>query len=187
MAGRSAPLAAVPMFSLVGAQRLREVTLRSAVRTFASGAVVARGGAPARHLMVLEAGAVTAVHDTVDGRRLRLAEHRAPAAVDKVAVLDGQGWSATWVADGATRVRFVPVAEVHALIDELPAVRRHVLSQLSRRLREQQDALVRVAMGDVLMRTAHWLLAEAGLVRIEPGAAVVLDPAELQQRLGRLP
>ena len=126
-------------------------------------------GEPARHLVVAETGGLTAVHETAGGRRRRLGEFPAPCAVDKAAVLDGGGHTATWVTTGRSRLRFVPAAEFLALVD-VPAVRAHVFAQLAGRLRAQQEDLVLTSFADAPTRVAAWLVrAAAPRVRL-PGA-----------------
>lgn len=82
-------LAGVPLFSGVPAERLRDLHDRSPARELLDGDVVARFGEPADVLLVVESGALAAVRDTADGRRIRFGTFVAPCAVDKVALLDG--------------------------------------------------------------------------------------------------
>ncbi|GAB3726127.1 Crp/Fnr family transcriptional regulator [Amycolatopsis oliviviridis] len=155
-------LAAVPLFAGLDRERLQRVAARSSVRVFEAGHVVAVRGDPATRLIVVESGTLTAVHDTVDGRRLRLGQFAAPCAVDKVAVLDTGDHTATWSAATRARLRFVPARELSALIDDLPGVRRHVLAYLVRDLRDLRDELVRANFADVTTRVAAWLARAAG-------------------------
>lgn len=215
-------LAAVPLFTGVDRDRLDRLAARSTARQVAAGTVVALRGQPAERLIVVASGALLATHETAGGRRLRLGEFGGPCAVDKVAVLDGRGYSATWQAASPSRLRLVPAAALLDLLDDVPAVRRHVLAHLSRQVRERQDELVHVAFSGAVERTAGWLvraveragttvrlpggqegLAEAigmtrvsvnralrelardGLVRVEPGAVVVLAPELLAGRAAR--
>ncbi|MGI5211852.1 Crp/Fnr family transcriptional regulator [Plantactinospora sp. CA-290183] len=217
-----AALAAVPVFAGLGPDRLRRLLDRSAVRTVRPGGILAVRGEPATHVIVVQAGVLTALHETADGRRLRLGEFVGPCAVDKSAVLDGSGHTATWQAATLVRCRLIPAAELLRLIDDLPAVRRHVLGHLAARLRDQQDALARTVFADAPGRVAAWLVAAAGrtgrrvplpgaqqglaesvglsrvsvnralgvlaaegLLRVEPGAVVVLAPELLAARAGR--
>ncbi len=150
------------MFAGVAPARLRRLAAGSVPRTVGAGATVARYAEPATHLIVVEAGALTATRDTAGGRRLRLGGHPAPCAVDKAAVLDGAGYTATWTATGPTRVRLVPAADFRALLDDEPAVRRHVLRHLAGQVRDRQDALVDAHYADATARVVAWLLARPG-------------------------
>ncbi|MCP2169032.1 Crp/Fnr family transcriptional regulator [Goodfellowiella coeruleoviolacea] len=157
-----AALAAVPLFALVDPARLDSLVRRSTARVVRAGTVVAVRGQPADHLVVVVAGALTALHDTAEGRRLRLGEFPAPCTVDKAAVLDGSGHSATWISTCRTRLRLLPAEALRDLIDDVPAVRHHVLGYLSRQLRHQQEQLVRASFTDTTARVAAWLVRAAG-------------------------
>ncbi|GAB3964236.1 Crp/Fnr family transcriptional regulator [Plantactinospora veratri] len=212
-------LADVPLFAGLGPAQLRRLLDRSVPRTVEPGVVLAVRGQPAEHVIVVEAGTLTGVHETADGKRLRLGDFAGPCAVDKSAVLDGGGYTATWLAATVLRYRLVPAGELLRLIDDVPAVRRHVLGHLAGRLRDGQAELVRTSYADAGTRVAAWLvaaagrsgrrvplpgaqqglaeavgmtrvtvnralrtLADAGLVRVEPGAVVVLAPELLAAR-----
>ncbi len=212
-------LAAVPLFATLDGKRLARLAAGSTVRIVDTGHVVALRGQPASHLIVVESGTLTATFDTANGRRLRLGEFPAPCAVDKAAVLDAGGHTATWLAAIRSQVRLVPAGDVLAVIDDVPAARRHVLAHLAQRLRDQQDGLVLASFADTTTRTAAWLLRAAGhtgtrivlpgaqhglaeaigatrvsvnralrtlaadgLVRVEPGAVVILAPELLAHR-----
>ncbi len=219
MTGEAELLRAVPLFAHLDEARLTRVRTRSRVRTVPAGATTARRGEPATRLLVVEAGGLTCVRDTADGRRLRLGEFPAPCAVDKAAVVGAGVYTATWLAVARTRVRLVPAGDLLALIDEVPAVRRHVLAYLARQVGDGQDDLVRASSGDAAARVAGWLaravtrqgdrvilpgaqaglaetlglsrvsvnralreMARAGVVRVEPGAVIVLAPGPLARR-----
>jgi CRP/FNR family transcriptional regulator len=167
-------LAAVPLFAGVDPARLRRLAARSAVRAVPAGSVVALHGEPADHLIVVEAGTLSAVREAAGGRRMRLGEFAAPCAVDKSAVLDGGGHTATWLAATRCRLRFVPAAELFALLGDIEAARRHVLTVLSRQLRDRQEELVRGRLGDTATRTAAWLVRAAD----RSGRRVVLPGAQ---------
>jgi CRP/FNR family transcriptional regulator len=208
-------LADVPLFASLPPALLERVAAVSAVREVPADTVVAVRGEPALRLVVAESGGLMAVHETPAGHRRRLGEFAAPCAVDKAAVLDGGGHTATWVTTARSRLRLVPAVEFLALVD-VPAVRAHVFAQLAAQLRERQDDLVLTSFADATTRVATWLvraatprvrlpgaqqglaetlgltrvsvnralrsLAAEGLVRVEPGAVVVLAPELLVLR-----
>lgn len=167
-------LAAVPLFAALGRDHLAALAARWPARTVRSGSVVALRGSPSTHLIVVEDGRLTATYDTVDGRRRCLGEFQGPCAVDKAAVLDAGGYTATWSAAADSRTRLVPARDLLALVDDVPAARRHVLAQLAGRLREQQEDVVRTGFGDGPTRTAAWLVRTAG----STGARVPLPGAQ---------
>lgn len=210
-------LADVPLLAHVAPEHLDRLAAVSPARDVAANTVVAVRCEPARHLIVVETGALTAVHETESGHRRRLGEFPAPCAVDKAAVLDGGGHTATWLTTTRSRLRLIPAAEFLALVD-VPAVRRHVFRHLANQLRRTQENAVLTSYTDATTRVATWLvraaasrvplpgaqqglaetlgltrvsvnralrrLADEGLVRVEPGAVVVLAPEILAQRGG---
>jgi CRP/FNR family transcriptional regulator len=179
---RDVPLAAVPLFAGLDRHRLLRLATRSTVRILAAGSVVAVRGQRANHLIVVEAGALSAVRETADGRRLRLGEFAATCAVDKSAVLGAGEYTATWLAATRVRLRLVPAAELLTLVDDVGAARRHVLTVLSRQLRDREDELVRGRLADTVTRTAAWLVRAAG-----HAAAGDVAAGNVAAFLGRLP
>lgn len=162
-------LADVPLFSCVAPEVLDRLAAVAVTRDVAADTVVAVRGEPARHLVVAETGGLTAVVETAGGRRRRLGEFPAPCAVDKAAVLDGGGHTATWVTTARSRLGFVPATEFLALVD-VPAVRAHVFARLASQLRVQQEDLVLTSFADAPTRVAAWLV-RAGTSRVRlPGA-----------------
>lgn len=151
----------IPLLATLDPARRDRLLAKAPVRTVEADAVVAVRGEPATTLIIVETGGLTAVHETADGHRLRLGEFPAPCAVDKAAVLDGGGHTATWLATARSRLRLIPAAELLELLD-VSAARRHVLSHLANRLRDQQDDLVAASYADVPARVAACLVRAAG-------------------------
>jgi CRP/FNR family transcriptional regulator, cyclic AMP receptor protein len=162
-------LADVPLFAALDQASLDRLAIVSPLREVEADTVVAVRGVPARHLVVAETGGLSAVHETEAGQRRRLGEFAAPCAVDKAAVLDGGGHTATWVTTARSRLRFVPATEFLALVD-VPSVRAHVFTKLAGQLRSQQEDLVLTSFADATTRVAAWLVrAATPRVRL-PGA-----------------
>jgi CRP/FNR family transcriptional regulator, cyclic AMP receptor protein len=195
----------VPLFATLNDTALAELARRSQSRTVEAGDVVAVEGQPAEHVLVVETGVLTATRVTEAGRRLRLGDFAGPCAVDKAAVLDGGGHTATWTASTRVRLRLVPGRLLFELVDDVPAVRRHVLETLARQVRHQAwqrpgDTVTRVAAWRVILPGAQQGLAETlgvtrvtvnralstlageGLIRTEPGAVTILAPELLTHR-----
>ncbi|MEW2385938.1 Crp/Fnr family transcriptional regulator [Micromonospora sp. NPDC047707] len=209
-------LAAVPFFALLDEGRRARIARRHPLRQVPAGQVVARYGEPASSLIVLERGTVTAGYHTADGSPVRYGTVTGPRLVDKASVLDGGTHTATWTTADACRIRLVPARVLRELLHELPAVREHVLRQISAQVNRDRRARIRAAAPRPVARVADWLaeavtgpthriqlpggqqglgeelglsrvtvnralrvLAEAGAVRTEPGAVVVLDARRL--------
>lgn len=98
--------------------------------------------------------------------------------VDKAAVLDGGAHTATWTALAACRIRFLPASILRGLIDEVPALRDHVLRHLSAQVNRDRRARVRTATPQPVVQIADWIV-EAGR---QHGSRIKLPGA--QQGLG---
>jgi len=162
-------LADVPLLATLPEEHLTHLAAVSTVRDVAPAEVVATRGAPARHLIVVESGTLTAVHETEGGHRRRLGDFPGPCAVDKAAVLDGGGHTATWLAVTRARLRLIPATEFRALVD-VPAVRDHVLTHLAGQLRDTQETLTLTSYADATTRVATWLTRSASARVLLPGA-----------------
>lgn len=162
-------LAHVPLLASLPQAHLAHLTAVSVTREVPLHEVVATRGEPANHLIVVEKGTLTAVHETSAGHRRRLGEFPAPCAVDKAAVLDDRGHTATWLAATQTRLRLIPAAEFRALVD-VPSVRDHVFTHLATQLRQGQEDLVLTSYADATTRVAAWLVRAATARVVLPGA-----------------
>jgi CRP/FNR family transcriptional regulator len=171
-------LAAVPLFSMLEEARLEWLAGQCPPREFPAGATVARFGDPARHLVVLERGTVSAVYDTSDGSRVRFATVTGPCVIDKAAVLDGGRHTASWIALARCRVRFLPANLLRGLIDDVPAVRDHVLRHLSAEVNRDRRARVRAAAPQPAAQIADWIVQSGP----QQGSRISLPGA--QQGLG---
>ncbi|BCJ39020.1 hypothetical protein Athai_65230 [Actinocatenispora thailandica] len=151
----------MPLFAGLDDARLRAVLDGSAPRRYRPGQPLWHAGDAAGSLPVLLAGRVAATAVTAAGRTLRFGEWAAPCALDKVAVIDAGGHTATFVAQTPCRVRLLPRDRFLALVDSAPAVRRHVLQLLAQQARGQQERWA-AGVGSAQARLAGWLLTEAG-------------------------
>lgn len=146
------------MLGTLPRHRVERLARELPIRYLTVGQVVARVGDPAAHLVMLESGSLTAVHDTVNGVRVRLSTVVAPCVVDKAATLDGGVHTATWTASTRCRVRLLPVEVLRRLLAEEPALRDHVLRYLSGEVNRQRRSRVRRAAPDPVAQVAHWLM-----------------------------
>ena len=120
---------------------------------------------------------VVALRTTADGRELRFGQLVGPCALDKTAVLDGDGHTATFRAQGECLVWSVARADLLGLIDDDASLRQHVMVQLASSVREQTDRLVETAFADARQRVACWLvrsLSDAGTTVPLPGSQQAL-------------
>lgn len=104
---------------------------------------------------------MSAATTTAAGRVVRFGDWTRPCALDKVAVIDGHGHTATLTAVTHCTVRSLPRTRFEELADDVPAVRRHVLRLLADHARQQQERFVGAVTLPVEARLAAWLLAQA--------------------------
>ncbi|GAA3826486.1 Crp/Fnr family transcriptional regulator [Sphaerisporangium flaviroseum] len=173
-------LGRVPLLSHLEPPELARLWARTRPARFSRSEILRMQGQRADRLLVLLAGTVTAVCVTPAGGRRHLAYLRGPCVLDKTAVLDARGHTATFVADTACAVRTLPRQEFLRLIDEDAVARGHVLRHLADDLRRSQRRLVEATSLPAQARVAAWLL-EAGAA---PGAIVALPGS--QEALGHL-
>ncbi|GID11079.1 hypothetical protein Aru02nite_19680 [Actinocatenispora rupis] len=145
--------------------------------TYPAGGVLCRAGEPATDLPVLLAGRVAASAATASGRVLRFGEYAAPCALDKVAVTDGGGHTATLTAVGPCRVYRLPRARFLDLVDDHAPLRRHLLRKLADTARDERRRWLTAGV-PAQARLAGWLLdraADDDVVRLPGGRQDLAD------------
>lgn len=171
-------LAAVPLFAMLPTARLEWLAEQCPLRDAHAGATVAQFGEPARDLVVVESGTMSATYDTSDGATVRFASVAGPSVIDKAAVLDESVHTARWTALTDCRIRLLPAALFRHLLDDEPEFRGHVLRHLSAQVNRDRRAKVRTAASASVGRVANWI-AESTHVH---GNRITLPAA--QQGLG---
>ncbi|WLW54594.1 Crp/Fnr family transcriptional regulator [Streptomyces sp. YU58] len=168
----------VPLFAALPDGDLGALWSASVPRRYDSGETLRVQGAPAHHLLVLLEGRTAASATTAGGRVVGFGTWAAPCALDKVALLDGAGHTATYTAVSPCTVRAVPRARFTALLDDSAAVRAHVFRLLAAQARAQQDRLTDTVALPCEARLAAWLLerqATAGEVDLPGGQRELAD------------
>ncbi|MEO3766860.1 Crp/Fnr family transcriptional regulator [Streptomyces sp. B8F3] len=163
--GAFAALRGVPLLRDLPPDRLRTLWHASLPRRYAAGEVLRTAGDPAGHLLLLLDGRVAATVVSAGGRVVRVGAWAGPCALDKVAVIDDRGHTATFTALAPCTVRSLPRAGFLALVDDATAVRAHVLRTLAAQARDQQTRFTAAATLPAPARLAAWLLAEAARLR----------------------
>jgi CRP/FNR family transcriptional regulator len=155
-------LAKIPLLGMLTEVRLRTLWARSRPHRYVARQVLRNAGDPATHLLLLLHGRVAATVTTFAGRIVHFGDFAAPCALDKVAVIDGRGHTATLTALTACAVRSLPRDLFYALVDSAPAARRHVLRVLADHARHEQERFAATATLSTETRLAAWLLEQAG-------------------------
>jgi len=155
-------LAKIPLFGTLTEARLRKLWAKSRPHRYVAEQVLRNAGDPATHLLLLLHGRVAATIATSAGRIVRVGDFAAPCALDKVAVIDGRGHTATFTALTHCAVRSIPRDLFFTLVDSAPAARRHVLRVLADQARHEQERFAATATLSTDTRLAVWLLRHAG-------------------------
>lgn len=164
------------LLSEAGRARLADVG--SAV-ALAPGATLFSAGDPGDSVFVVLEGEVEVRATSAGGRDVRFQSLGAGSLVGEMAALDGGPRSADVVAARRCRLWRIPRA---ALVDALEAEPRAavaLIAELSRRLRDTNDALEAEMALDLGGRLARLLVAEAGSKGL-----VALTQTEIARRLG---
>ncbi|WP_406444879.1 Crp/Fnr family transcriptional regulator [Streptomyces sp. NBC_01613] len=148
----------VPLFTTLPDTDLRHLWQASVPRRYDTGELLRTQGAPADHLLVLLDGRTAASATTPGGRVVRFGAWNGPCALDKVALLDRAGHTATFTALAPCTVRAIPRARFMALLDDSAAVRTYVLRLLAAQARAQQHRLTDAVTLPCEARLAAWLL-----------------------------
>ncbi|WP_329243827.1 Crp/Fnr family transcriptional regulator [Streptomyces canus] len=151
-------LQGVPLFATLPEAGLRRLWETSVPRHYAPGETLRNQGTPADHLLVLLDGTASASATTAAGRVIRFGTWAGPCALDKVALLDGAGHTATFTALTVCAVRAVPRGRFTTLLDDSATVRAHVFRLLATQARAQQERLTDTATLSCEARLAAWLL-----------------------------
>lgn len=147
----------VPLLAALPEARLRSLWSTSLARDYAAGQIVRMAGAPADRLLVLLRGRICATTVTREGRVLRLGDWSAPCALDKVAVLDGRGHTATLTAVETSVVRSVSRTQFLDLVDDATSVRTHVFAVLADQVRRGHRMHATITL-PADARVAAWLM-----------------------------
>lgn len=174
----------VPLLATLPDAGLTALWDASVPRRYDTGEILRAQDTPADHLLVLLEGRAAASATTTVGRVVGFGTWDGPCALDKVALLDGAGHTATFTALTPCAVRAVPRARFTALLDDSATVRAHVFRLLAAQARAQQDRLTDTVTLPCEARLAAWLLERTASER--PAAAVSLPGGqrELADLLG---
>lgn len=148
----------MPMLAHVPRERLAGLAAACPVRHFAAGGILVHRGDPAKWLLVVLEGDVSAVVDHASGARARYPLMSGPCVIDKAAVLSGGNHQATWVAVSPCRVLVLGAATFTVLLAQEQEVRKHVLRYLATQVSQARAVLADQGAG-AAARVARWLLA----------------------------
>lgn len=123
-------LHSIPLFARLGQRELERLGQLTDEIDVPAGKVLMRQGEHGAEMFVVASGRIAVERD---GRRI--AERGAGEVVGEIALLSEGPRTATVTTTEPSRLFVVGHREFHALMDEQPSIRLHVLDELARRLR----------------------------------------------------
>jgi CRP/FNR family transcriptional regulator, cyclic AMP receptor protein len=166
--------------ALTGAEA-REVLAHAQVRRFPARKVVFRNGDAGDGLYGVLSGRIHIVAGSMDGKELILNTHGPGEVFGEIALLDGQGRSATAMANEASELLFLGRAAFLAFVGRRPEAMARIAALLCARLRRGTTLLEDYAFLELSPRLAKLL---AGLAEARGTATLSLSQRELAQMLG---
>jgi CRP/FNR family transcriptional regulator len=152
----------IPYFASLDNPALAEITRAVRPREADDGEYIVTAGEPCLGLYFVIRGQVRLTKSAADGREHVLRVLGPGATFNDVAVFDGGPNSDSAVAIGATKVGYVPTANITRLIERHTEVARAALKLLSQRQRSLGSVVEDLALRDVTARVARLLLGCIG-------------------------
>lgn len=181
-------LQSVPLFHGLPPAVIEDLAARARRRRFAAGEVIFHEGDPGRSLCVLDSGRVKITAASEQGQEALLAVVGPGEFFGEMALFDDSPRSADAVAIESTQTLNLTREDFLKVLDQYPAVARHLLAVLARTIRRLTAELSDIVFLDVDSRIAKRLLdlaeshgqdtAEGRLI------ALALSQAEIGQMVG---
>ncbi|MEU6351014.1 Crp/Fnr family transcriptional regulator [Streptomyces sp. NPDC047072] len=133
---------------------------------FRSGQVIVREGEPSNHVVMLLSGSAKVVRQSGVGTEVILGLRQAPEFIGEMAALSGAPRSATVIAQTDVTAVAVPADRFKAFLAEHPDVALAVMTVMTDRLREADQARQALATQTVTQRVAARLLELAGRIGV---------------------
>jgi CRP-like cAMP-binding protein len=173
-----------PFFSALSARDAQELSKRTRSRRVAAGHVLFQQGDAGDGLYGILAGRVAFTVDSVNGKGLILNVLGPGEFFGEIALLDGQGRTATAVARDACHLLFIARKEFMAFFGDRPEAMSRIIELLCARLRRSTEYIADTAFLDLSTRLAKQLVTLAQDDGSSPQAAVRISHAELAAMLG---
>jgi CRP/FNR family transcriptional regulator, cyclic AMP receptor protein len=188
MSPAAARLQSVPLFHGLPPAVIEDLAARARRRRFAAGEVIFHEGDPGRSLCVLDSGRIKITAASEQGQEALLAVVGPGEFFGELALFDDSPRSADAVAIESTQTLNLTREDFLKVLDQYPAVARHLLAVLARTIRRLTAELSDIVFLDVDSRIAKRLLdlaeshgqdtAEGRLI------ALALSQAEIGQMVG---
>jgi CRP/FNR family cyclic AMP-dependent transcriptional regulator len=188
MSPAAARLQSVPLFHGLPPAVIEDLAARARRRRFAAGEVIFHEGDPGRSLCVLDSGRIKITAASEQGQEALLAVVGPGEFFGELALFDDSPRSADAVAIESTQTLNLTREDFLKVLDQYPAVARHLLAVLARTIRRLTAELSDIVFLDVDSRIAKRLLdlAESHGQDTADGRliALALSQAEIGQMVG---
>ncbi|MFW6202621.1 MAG: Crp/Fnr family transcriptional regulator [Gemmatimonadota bacterium] len=154
-------LAGAEPFAQVERSRIAELAARSICRRIGRGRILFREGGECGGLHVVVTGRIRVYRASRDGRTQVLYTAEAGDVLGEASVFAGGRHPASAMAVEASRVLFVPAADVRRLFDADPVMARAVVADVGRRLGRLADLVDLLVLHEVPERVAAALVEYA--------------------------
>lgn len=177
-----------PFFAALTDAETRELRKRTLTKRVAAGEVVFRKDAPGDGLYGVLTGSILIVAESPEGKDLILNMHGPGEFFGEVALLDGEGRSASAVAREASHLFFLGRREFLAFLGQRPEAMIRIIAFLCARLRRATNLVEDSTFLNVSSRLAKQLIAliDGNRPRDATGSAATLSisQSELARMLG---
>lgn len=154
-------LAALPFFSCLDAEALRNLLPSVQLRTYAPRECIARAHEPADGLHVILSGRVTLLLEDGAGRQIIMAIRKAPDLFGEAGLFRPGATHIRAECCERTHCAFIPARVVFRLLDECPRLSQYLLGLLAERMAEAQRKISHLGLLDVHGRVASVLVEHA--------------------------
>jgi CRP-like cAMP-binding protein len=182
-AAEAAPFSRSSLLGSLPADDLRDLARAGERRSWRAGARLFQRGDSSDGLYAITAGHVRVFIEHADGDEIELAVRGAGETLGEMAVLDGQGRSASAAAQDESAALWIPAGRFRTWLVTHPHATAAMLEQLARRLREATDQVGELALLDVEARIARRLWRAFAELGARPGDSIAVNQAELAAAL----
>jgi CRP-like cAMP-binding protein len=176
----------IPLFRDLEAADLAMIAASVRTRHYRRGEVIFHQGDPGDALHIMLSGRVKVSSPSDTGVEAILATLRPDEFFGALALLDGAPRSASATAVEATETLVLPRDRFRKLIDEVPAIRDHVLAELAGEIRRLTTHVEELHFLDIAGRLAARLARLAVEQGAQPGAETRLDGPITQGELAAM-